>query len=46
MEIFRAIPSLAWDSIVFGCRRLSDLIYKVFKVRLWKGLDAYQYLNT
>lgn len=46
MEVSRALPSLYWDAVVFWCKRVSDVIFKFTKLRLWKGRDGYQYLNT
>jgi hypothetical protein len=46
MEMTRAFPNLAADAFVFLSARVSDLIFKFFKVRLWKGLANYQYINT
>ncbi|MGE3756977.1 MAG: hypothetical protein AB7H97_04435, partial [Pseudobdellovibrionaceae bacterium] len=45
-EVARALPSLYWDAVVFWGKKTSDVIYRFTKLRLWKGHDGYQYLNT
>lgn len=41
LEMTRAIPSLWVDGIAFGFRRVSDIIFKLAKVRLWRGTEPY-----
>ncbi len=41
LEFTRAIPSLGVDALAFGFRRVSDLIFKLIRIRLWQGTEPY-----